>query len=427
VTIAPQHSTTTRAALRVVVTGQVDGDADLRLTLEGSTAIDVTAWAADPQAAAEQLGAPDLAAVLHGTSVEHGGDAEVYFSVLEAEIGAIRRYTEAPVILLVPDAAGPALVGAALAAGVADVLILPQMAETIAFSIEKARFGFGQVNAGAGGARGEVVTVFSPKGGTGKTVLATNLAAQLASAGGTRVLLVDLDLQFGDAAIMLGLEPERTLSELALAPGELDAGKLAGYTTRHASGLSLLAAPMRPEEAELVSEQKLLEILEVARQAYDVVLVDTSPFFYGPMLATLEPTDHLFVICGLDVPTLKNVRLSLRTLELLGFPGDRLDLVLNRVSPKLGVTRADVEAALDTQVRFEIPNDPAVALAVNRGEPAVLSDAGSPFAHAVAEIARSVRPAATAAAAVTTESDSSPRWSLFDGTRRRRRLQEGRA
>jgi Flp pilus assembly CpaE family ATPase len=91
----------------------------------------------------------------------------------------------------------------------------------------------------------------------------------------------------------------------------------------------------------------------------------------------------------------------------------------------VGVTRADVEAALDTPVRFEIPNDQAVALAVNRGEPAVLSDADSPFAHAVAEIARSVRPAA--AAPVTTESDSSPRWSLFDATRRRRRLQEGRA
>ena len=296
--------------------------------------------------------------MLHGTSMLQNGDTSVYLAVLEAEIGAIRRHTDAPVILLVPDIAHPALVGAALATGVTDVLILPQMSETIAFSIEKARFGVARPATGPGVPRGEIVTVFSPKGGTGKTVLATNLGVYLATSSNLRVLLVDLDLQFGDAAIMLGLEPERTLSELVLAPGELDAGKLAGYTTRHSSGLAVLPAPMRPEEAELVGEQKLLEILEVARRAYDIVLVDTSPFFYGPMLATLEPTDHLLVVCGLDVPTLKNVRLSLRTLELLGFPASRLDLVLNRVSPKMGVTREDVETALETTVRFEIPNDP---------------------------------------------------------------------
>jgi len=153
--------------------------------------------------------------------------------------------------------------------------------------------------------------------------------------------------------------------------------------------------------------------------------VDTSPFFYGPMLATLEPTDHLLVVCGLDVPTLKNVRLSLRTLELLGFPADRLDLVLNRVSPKVGVTRADVESALGTPVRFEIPNDPVVALAVNRGEPAVLTDADSPFAGAVAEIAASIRPARAAATAAETVHDVPSRWRVFDGARKR--LLEGRA
>jgi pilus assembly protein CpaE len=424
VTIAPDLSTTTRT-LRVVVTGHLERDADLRLTLEASPAIHVTAWADSPEQAAAELAAPDLAAVLHGTCMEAGGDTAVYFSVLEAEVGAIRRHTDAPVILLVPDAAAPSLVGAALAAGVADVLILPQMAETIAFSIEKARFGFGRYAASAAGPRGEVVTVFSPKGGTGKTVLATNIGAYLARTGSVRVLLVDLDLQFGDAAIMLGLEPERTLSELVLAPGELDAGKLAGYTTRHPSGLAVLPAPLRPEEAELVGEQKLLEILEVARRAYDVVLVDTSPFFYGPMLATLEPTDHLLVVCGLDVPTLKNVRLSLRTLELLGFPADRLDLVLNRVSSKVGVTREDVEAALQTQVRFEIPNDPVVALAVNRGEPAVLADPDSPFADAVAEIAGAIRPALASGAPSGPEAETPSRWKVFDGARKR--LLEGRA
>jgi pilus assembly protein CpaE len=412
--------------LRVVVTGRLEGDADLRLTLESTPTIEVLTWAGDPQAAAADLAAPGLAAVLHGTSMELGGDTAVYLSVLEAEIGAIRRYTDAPVILLVAEAATPALVGAALAAGVADVLILPQMAETVAFSIEKARFGFGKYAGGAADApRGEIVTVFSPKGGTGKTVLSTNLGVHLARTGSSRVLLVDLDLQFGDAAIMLGLEPERTLSELVLAPGELDAGKVAGYTTRHASGLTVLPAPLRPEEAELVGEQKLLEILEVARRAYDIVIVDTSPFFYGPMLATLEPTDHLLVVCGLDVPTLKNVRLSMRTLELLGFPANRVDLVLNRVSPGVGVTRDEVEAALQTRVRFEIPNDPAVARAVNRGEAAVLTEEGSPFTAAVADIAATLRPASTTSHPGAAPEVGATRRNLFGVARKR--LLEGRA
>ena len=126
--------------------------------------------------------------------------------------------------------------------------------------------------------------------------------------------------------------------DLVEAPGDLDPGKLAGYTTRHRSGLDVLVAPMLPEQSELVTESKVLRLVEVAREAYDLVVIDTSPFFYGPMLALLGPTDQLFLLCGLDVPTLKNVRLSLRTLGLLGFPPERVNLVLNRVNPDIGLT-----------------------------------------------------------------------------------------
>ena len=172
--------------------------------------------------------------------------------------------------------------------------------------------------------------MFSPKGGTGKTVTATNLAASLAKHHGKRALLLDLDLQFGDAAIMLGLEPEKTIHDLVTAPGELDQDKLGGYVTRHACGLDILPAPLRPEDAELVTEAKLAKLLEVAREAYDLIVVDTSPFFHGPMLATLDRTDELLLLCALDVPTLKNVRLALQTLELLSFPHERVQIVLRR-------------------------------------------------------------------------------------------------
>ena len=183
---------------------------------------------------------------------------------------------------------------------------------------------------------GRIITVFSPKGGTGKTVIATNLAAALSKAGDRRTLLLDLDLQFGDAAIMLGIEPEKTIFDFVNAPGELDPDKLAGYTTKHKSGLDILPAPLRPEDAELVTEAKLGRLIEVARATYDAIVVDTSPFFHGPMLATLDRTDELLLVCCLDVPTLKNVRLALGTLEMLSFPPARIRVVLNRANTKVG-------------------------------------------------------------------------------------------
>ena len=141
----------------------------------------------------------------------------------------------------------------------------------------------------------------------------------------------------------------------------------------------------------------MLRLLEVAREAYDLVVIDTSPFFYGPMLALLGPTDQLLLLCGLDVPTLKNVRLSLRTLELLGFPPERTNLVLNRVTPNVGLTSQDVAEALGIRVAFEIPNDPVVAPAVNRGTVPSLHETDSEFAQALAQIAASLQPTIAAA------------------------------
>jgi pilus assembly protein CpaE len=240
---------------------------------------------------------------------------------------------------------------------------------------------------------GRVFTVFCPKGGTGKTVLATNLAAALARLEGRRTLLLDLDLQFGDAAVVLGMEPERTVADLMIAPGKLDGEKLASYTVPHASGLELLAAPIRPEDAELVTEANLTQLLEIARERFDVVVVDTPPFFHAPLLATLDRTDLLLLLCGLDVPTLRNVRLSLRTLELLSFPGERVRVVLNRANSKVGLKPAEVETALAAQIRFHLPSDRAVPLSVNQGSPAVLAEPRSEFARAIAGLARTLAPA----------------------------------
>jgi pilus assembly protein CpaE len=223
--------------------------------------------------------------------------------------------------------------------------------------------------------------------------MSSNLATAFAKHGGKRTLLLDLDLQFGDAAIMLGIEPDKTIYDLVVAPGELDPEKLAGYTTRHSSGVDVLPAPIRPEDAELVTEAKLSRLLDVAKESYEMIVVDTSPFFHGPMLATLDSTDELLLLCGLDVPTIKNVRLSLQTLDLLSFPTERIRIVLNRANSNVGMKRGEVEAALEQRVRYEIPSDRAVPLAVNRGNPAVVSDPKADFSRAVREMAKSLQPA----------------------------------
>jgi pilus assembly protein CpaE len=382
------HETdTNKDKLRVYVTGTCEGLADLREALGKHAEIDLVGWSDNVLEASSTLTGGHLQVVLHATR-DHTLPAN--------DVAAIREHTRAPIIL-VASGGTPTLLEEALEAEVADVLLLPQLSENVVFAIKKASHSGRRPTNGSGARHGRLVTVFSPKGGTGKTVLASNLSASLAKHWGKRALLLDLDLQFGDAAIMLGLEPEKTIYDLVTAPGELDSEKLAGYTTRHPSGLDILPAPLRPEDAELVTEQKLARLLEVARESYDAIVVDTSPFFHGPMLATLDRTDELLLLTSLDVPTIKNVRLSLQTLELLSFPRDRIKVVLNRANSKVGMQRKEVESALEMPVGFEVPSDRAVPIAVNRGNPAVLGEARSDFSKAVRALAKSLVTAQAAA------------------------------
>ena len=365
---------------RIFITGSCEGLNELTEALTHHPEMHVVGRSQSVREGAGALAGGHLRAVLHATRA----------SELPADdLASIREYTRAPIVLLASGEAS-ALLESALEADVADVLMLPQLPENVVFSIRKACHNGKSAHVGD---LGRILTVFSPKGGTGKTVMSSNLATAFAKHGGKRTLLLDLDLQFGDAAIMLGIEPDKTIYDLVVAPGELDPEKLAGYTTRHSSGVDVLPAPVRPEDAELVTEAKISRLLEVAKESYEMIVVDTSPFFHGPMLATLDSTDELLLVCGLDVPTIKNVRLSLQTLELLSFPTERIRVVLNRANTNVGMKRGEVEAALEQRVRYEIPSDRAVPLAVNRGNPAVASDPKADFSRAVREMAKSLQPA----------------------------------
>jgi len=378
----PTPHTTERERVRVYCTGSCEGFEKLRESLGGHPELELVGASVAVAEGAAALAGGHLDAVLHAT---RGA------SLPADELAAIREHTRAPV-LIVASGGSQSMLEQALDADVADVLLLPQLVENVVFAIRKATHTRARHTAGGPGRNGRILTVFSPKGGTGKTVTATNLAAALAKFEGKKTLLLDLDLQFGDAAIMLGLEPEKTIYDLVVAPGELDSEKLAGYTTKHASGVDVLPAPLRPEDAELVTEAKLARLLEVARDTYDAIVVDTSPFFHGPMLATLDRTDELLLLSSLDVPTLKNLRLALQTLDLLSFPKQRIKIVLNRSNSKVGMKQNEVEGALGMKVRFEVPSDRAVPLAVNRGRPVVLDEEGADVSKAIKQMAKGLFP-----------------------------------
>src|SRR6476619_2255168 len=176
---------------------------------------------------------------------------------------------------------------------------------------------------------GRVVTVFSAKGGVGKTTFSTNLGAYLAATG-SRTLLVDLDLAFGDVAISLQLLPERTMTDVVAMSGHLDDQGLASVLTKHpASGLDAVCAPAEPGEADRILGPTVAEVLRVAKRSYDFVIIDTPPAFTEHVLAAFDISDQIVLLATLDIPALKNLRLTLDTLDLLGSPPESRVVVLN--------------------------------------------------------------------------------------------------
>jgi pilus assembly protein CpaE len=369
---------------RVVVTGRCRGLAELCDGLADEAQLDLPGWVSDVRAAAGMLDGEAPTVVLHATP----GD-----ELPGADLAWLREHTDAPILLLTDGESGR-LFQEALAAGIADVLVLPQSPGRVVLSVRRALANahgpvVHDISPALEAARsrpGRVFAVLGPKGGSGKTTVATNLAATLLHHQVKRTLLIDLDLQFGDAALVLGIEPEKTIYDALVAPGELDAAKLAGYTIRHSSGFDMLPAPLRPEDAELVTESGVAALLEVARQEYDAIVVDTPSYIIGATLATLDAASDILLLVGLEVASLKNVRLALRTFDLLSLPRDRVRLVLNQPTPVRAMKRRELQAALDVKVEFELPHDDGVPVVASRGELPVLTGR-SGFSSAVRDMA----------------------------------------
>lgn len=298
----------------------------------------------------------------------------------------------------------------AMLAGARDFLTKPPMGDELISAIRRAgamaqteRSKNVQVQAapiagntsgliGFGGPKGKVVTVYSPKGGTGCTTLAVNLALTLNNED-TRVVLVDGNLQFGDVAVFINEQGKNTMIDLAPRAEELDPEIVEEVMLKHAtSGLHVLAAPSRPEYAERVSSNQFAKVLEYLRQMYAYVVVDTATLLTDITLAAIDISDLVVLITTQDIPSIKNCRLFLDLLQTLGIERDRILFVMNRYDKRINITPDRVTENLKQEVVSIIPLDEqTVTKAVNRGVPFVLDNKNQPAARGVFSLAEHVR------------------------------------
>lgn len=245
---------------------------------------------------------------------------------------------------------------------------------------------------------GRIIAVFSGKGGTGKSVLATNLAVALAAGGKRRVCLIDLDLAFGDVAIMLGLAPERTIVGAIPVADRLDETGLRTLLTRHQSGVDILLAPVQPADAERVSRDLVTEILHLARGMFDVIVVDCASTLTEQTLAALDAAHHYLLVTTPELPALKSLRVTLDTFTMLEYHPDRRVVVLNRADAKVGLSMSEAERAVRVPVAAYVPSSRDVPVSVNKGVPIVSDQPNHPVSVAIRDLAtkrfaiRSARP-----------------------------------
>lgn len=294
--------------------------------------------------------------------------------------GAVKQRPDRPVVVL-SGGSPNGFVKRVFEAGADDITTLPESPERVAFVFEKALARKQGATTAAGVALAPMICVLGPKGGTGKTLTACNLAVSLAD-DGHRVVIVDLDLQFGDVALSLGLTPEKTIYDLAKSGGSLDAEKLDGYLAVHPSGVRVLVAPTRPDHAAGVTTEFLREVYAALRATHDFVIVDTPPGFTPEVIASIDSSSQVCMVGMLDSLSLKNTKLGLETLELMGYDRGRVRLVLNRADSRVGISHDDVAAVIGRAPDVFVPSDRDIPRAVNEGTPIAIANRRSDAAKA---------------------------------------------
>jgi len=240
---------------------------------------------------------------------------------------------------------------------------------------------------------GQVLTVFSTKGGSGKSVLAASLAVTLAQRSDKPVCLVDADLQFGDIAVMLKLAPQHTIVDAVGSFDRLDVGFLETLLSTHPqSGLKVLPAPLEPAFADQIGADQMHHIIGLLKSFCSYVVVDTPAYFNEVVLGLIEDSDDVLLVAGMDIPNIKNVKIGLQTLRLLNTPMQKIHLILNRANSKVKLDIGEVERTLQLTADALIPSDVVVPQSVNKGEPVVLHSPKSGVSKSIQQLAEQFLP-----------------------------------
>lgn len=301
----------------------------------------------------------------------------------------------------------------AMLAGARDFLTKPPMGDELISAVrragemshaERAKSAKQQISAsvtsGAGMSvpgftplsKGKIVTVYSPKGGTGCTTIAVNLAIALNNED-TRVVLVDANLQFGDVAVFVNEQGKNTILELAPRVDELEPDVVEEILIKHeASGIRILAAPQRPEMAERVGSNQFVKVLQFLQQMYAYIVIDTSPILTDIILSTIDNSDVVVLVTTQEIPAIKNARLFLDLVEPMGVNKERVLFAMNRYDKRIPITPERVSENLKHEISAAIPLDEKTAIpAVNRGVPFMLENKAQPIGRGIFSLAEAVR------------------------------------
>ena len=227
---------------------------------------------------------------------------------------------------------------------------------------------------GSSHSRGKILMVFSAKGGCGKTTLSVNLAHALATATDSKVALLDFDLQFGDIAVALQIEPKKTISDAISMQTNLDELGINSLMVNQRKNLDILLAPTNPTDIEFISTELIDNLLSTLKNSYDYIVVDTPPAFTDVILRVFDQADRCFLLTTLDMPAIKNLKLVISTLEALNINKTKLEFVLNRSDIKSGLSIRELEEMVGEPFASQIPSSNEVSASTNRGIPLVIDN-----------------------------------------------------
>jgi pilus assembly protein CpaE len=238
---------------------------------------------------------------------------------------------------------------------------------------------------------GRVITFYSPKGGSGCTTLATNLAICLNNED-TTVVIVDGNLQYGDVAVFLNEQGKFSILDLTSRADELDPEIVNNVTIKHSqSGIRILAAPMKPEQGDLVAGEEFSKVIRYLRNIYSYIIIDTASSLQSITASAIDSSDLLVLLTTQDIPSIKNSRLFLDEIDALGFDRKRIIFVMNKFDKRIQITPEKVSENLKLEIAAVIPFEERVIVSVNRGIPFLLVDKARPLSRSILSLAEMVR------------------------------------